>query len=875
MNVSRILGIVSLALAVSAGWSAQGADTRAKPRNKAAPDPAFAAVKDDLALPRVLLIGDSISIGYTVPTRKSLKGKANVHRIPTNGGPTINGLKNLDSWLGNGKWDVIHFNWGLHDLKLMPDGKHQVPIDQYEKNLRELVARLKKTGAKLIWAGTTPVPEGNLNPPRKDSDVVAYNAVARKIMEENQIAIDDLYAFARPRLDKIQLPVNVHFTAEGYRALAAQVATSILVALGQLVVGPEQPLASVDTPRSDTGKPPATAPRSTQISIVNGKWHLNGNVIYAGAKAEGLLMNVRVVNSVFEDTARADFNPDANTDNFIAQIPDYAAHGVRAFTICLQGGMPGYEGAVNSAFNPDGSLRDDYLRRVRRVIEACDRQGVAVILGCFYQRQDQILKDADAVRAGVANVARWIKTSGLTNVMLEIANEFDHGGFDHPIIRTPDGMAELIRLAKDNHPDLLVSASGLGHGKMFDPVARAADFLLIHFNGTPHADIPGRIQALGKYEKPIVCNEDDKVGEAGAKAAELCVANGASWGFMAKAVNQYFAPGANQLQFAGHADDPAVYAALKRLTTGTKDTAPEDRVTTTAKDSKVRPDSKSGLREETSPQDYQRRVEEILSELCAAVEKGYKDIGLTRDDVQEMLRYAVPPARSKKPYLDEARPAVRKAREEATRKLVALGAGAVPALLQARDKSLAGVNEGDLFLGPIVKIGQTAAPALIEGLDDPDWVTRRRAASALIKVRDPRAVEPLIRRLEDSSISVVDAAAQALGTLGDAKAVEPLLKLWDGPQIITTLRPHIARSLGQIGDKRAVVRIIAELENCLSKVSDYRTWSNERSKILSYSELLGELGDSRAVPKRMRIVPHEASSPFIHQRISIFSTRRA
>src|SRR5437660_9942532 len=101
-----------------------------------APNPALADVPDEAGLPRVLLIGDSISIGYTVPVRELLKGKANVHRIPTNGGPTTNGIKHLDQWLGEGKWNVIHFNWGLHDIKLDKEGKHQVPIEEYEKNLR-------------------------------------------------------------------------------------------------------------------------------------------------------------------------------------------------------------------------------------------------------------------------------------------------------------------------------------------------------------------------------------------------------------------------------------------------------------------------------------------------------------------------------------------------------------------------------------------------------------------------------------------------------------------------------------------------------------------------------------------------------------------
>jgi len=228
------LGTLVFGLVCSVAFCAQSADSKAKTsRKKPTPDPAFAAVKDDPALPRVLLIGDSISIGYTAAAREALKGKANVHRIPINGGPTINGLKNLDKWLGDGKWDAIHFNWGLHDLRFMDDGKHQVPIDQYEGNLRELVARLKKTGSKLIWASTTPVPDGNLNPPRKNSDVIAYNTIAKKIMDDNQVAIDDLYAFALPQLAKIQQPVNVHFTPEGSKALAEQVAASILAALGK------------------------------------------------------------------------------------------------------------------------------------------------------------------------------------------------------------------------------------------------------------------------------------------------------------------------------------------------------------------------------------------------------------------------------------------------------------------------------------------------------------------------------------------------------------------------------------------------------------------------------------------------------------------
>ncbi len=175
---------------------------------------------------RVLLIGDSISAGYEGEVRKLLAGKAEVVRFGPIGGPTTAGL---DNWAKlQGKWDVVHFNWGLHDIKINPDGTHQVPMEQYEKNLSELVTRLKATGARLIWATTTPVPDGQQAPPRKRGDEVAYNAAARKIMDASGIAVDDLYSVALSRIGEIQRPRNVHYTDAGYAFLATQVAGSIL-----------------------------------------------------------------------------------------------------------------------------------------------------------------------------------------------------------------------------------------------------------------------------------------------------------------------------------------------------------------------------------------------------------------------------------------------------------------------------------------------------------------------------------------------------------------------------------------------------------------------------------------------------------------------
>jgi acyl-CoA thioesterase-1 len=196
--------------------------------------PSLRPIDDVPGLPRVLLIGDSISMGYTLPVREDLQGKANVHRPPTNCGSTLTGLKSLDAWLGDGHWDVIHFNFGTHDLKYLSDTRQNVPPDQYEKNLRTLVTRLQKTGATLIFATTTPVPadfKGKFK--RVPGDDVRYNEIAVKVMKENNVMIDDLYSFALPKLAQIQNPQDVHFTQAGSKLLAAQVAQSISQALDQ------------------------------------------------------------------------------------------------------------------------------------------------------------------------------------------------------------------------------------------------------------------------------------------------------------------------------------------------------------------------------------------------------------------------------------------------------------------------------------------------------------------------------------------------------------------------------------------------------------------------------------------------------------------
>ena len=155
--------------------------------------------------------------------------------------PTTRGLENIDAWLGDGKWDVIHFNWGLHDLKYMgPNNENladpndasshqQVPSDEYESNLKTLVERMQETGATLIWRTTTPVPEGAKG--RVVGDSKTYNDVAKRIMRKQKIAIDDQYTYSIRKISDLQRKADVHYTTEGSIKLAEQATIAIKKAL--------------------------------------------------------------------------------------------------------------------------------------------------------------------------------------------------------------------------------------------------------------------------------------------------------------------------------------------------------------------------------------------------------------------------------------------------------------------------------------------------------------------------------------------------------------------------------------------------------------------------------------------------------------------
>ncbi len=201
---------------------------------------------------RVLLLGDSISIGYTPFVQEALAGRAHVARPMLDGDPpraencagTTKGIAELDRWLApdGGAWDVVHVNFGLHDLKRVdaatgqnsndPADPHQADLARYEPQLRDIVTRLQATGARVVLATTTPVPDGELRPYRAPQDAALYNRVALRVAQEAGVAVNDLHAFVLAQPPPFQRANDVHFDAAGSRALGERVAAAVLEVAG-------------------------------------------------------------------------------------------------------------------------------------------------------------------------------------------------------------------------------------------------------------------------------------------------------------------------------------------------------------------------------------------------------------------------------------------------------------------------------------------------------------------------------------------------------------------------------------------------------------------------------------------------------------------
>jgi hypothetical protein len=202
-------------------------------------------------LPNVLLLGDSITGGYSLDVRRMLADVANVYPPPENCGNTKYGLAHIQKWIDGEQWAVIHFNFGLHDLCYRSPASHlygnrdkvhgvqDVPIVEYRVNLEEIVRDLKRVSPLLIWADTTIVPPNEAG--RFPEDVPKYNAVADAIMRKERVSIDALYELTSGfPPDAFIAPGDVHYTAAGYQRIAEQVSSTIRKTLAGAVQTPRK-----------------------------------------------------------------------------------------------------------------------------------------------------------------------------------------------------------------------------------------------------------------------------------------------------------------------------------------------------------------------------------------------------------------------------------------------------------------------------------------------------------------------------------------------------------------------------------------------------------------------------------------------------------
>ncbi len=305
--------------------------------------------------------------------------------------------------------------------------------------------------------------------------------------------------------------------------------------------------------------------RKTKVEIRGDQFFINGKVTYGGRryqgmKIEGLLMNSRVVQGIFDDAnpetrkrwAYPDTNAwdaERNTREFLAAMPEWKKNGLLGFTINFQGGSPeGYSKAqpwVTGGFNADGSLKPDYVARMKKILDRADELGMVAIVGYFYFGQDEKLKDETAVKAAVSNATNWLLDEGYTNILVEVANETNVKAYDHDIIKA-DRIHELIAQVKGmkrGSRRLLAGTSYGGGTPAASSVVKVSDFLLLHGNG---ADDPSRIlkmiqtsrAAEGYRPMPVLINEDDhfRFNEP-ENHLHTALTQYVSWG--------YFDPGAN------------------------------------------------------------------------------------------------------------------------------------------------------------------------------------------------------------------------------------------------------------------------------------------------------------------------------------------
>ena len=263
----------------------------------------------------------------------------------------------------------------------------------------------------------------------------------------------------------------------------------------------------------------------TKITISGNKFLINDKLTYseiknANPKSLGLLWNMRLIQGVFEDLFGSEnqyklcgleFDPEKNTDDLIKALPEWYAYGIRAITVGFQGGWPVTQAMVDqfncNPFGEDGlHLDDGFASRMDRLIRAADDIGMIMIVNIFYWAQANRLKNGTAVRDALKTACHFLRDNKYTNVLIDVANEFNIRQFKHPMIGSEDGIAALIDMARVESGGLLTGSSPGSH-TLVEQVVNVSDFVLIHLNGVTRTTAYQMLKNPNYIGKPVVCNE--------------------------------------------------------------------------------------------------------------------------------------------------------------------------------------------------------------------------------------------------------------------------------------------------------------------------------------------------------------------------------
>lgn len=307
--------------------------------------------------------------------------------------------------------------------------------------------------------------------------------------------------------------------------------------------------------------------RRTAVSIQADQFHINGRPTYQGRrfdhlKIEGLLMNSRMIQGIFDDanpstvsrwrySDTGKWDAERNTREFVAAMPEWRRHGLLSFTIGLQGGSPeGYSKLQpwrNSAFERDGTLKPEFMDRLERILDKADELGMVPMVNYFYFGQDEHFESDKAVRHACHEASMWILTRGYRNVIVDLVNECDNRAYQMESLKAAN-VPELIALTKSYEHEgrrLLVGASFNGGVVPSDAVVKASDFVLLHGNGVKQpariAEMVRQVRALPSYRAmPVLFNEDDHFDfDQPSNNMRQAIESYASWGYFDPGKNDY------------------------------------------------------------------------------------------------------------------------------------------------------------------------------------------------------------------------------------------------------------------------------------------------------------------------------------------------